>query len=53
VQKVSAVCTSFYMRRSPGVRSNIIAILAATASLPVQAQAAQCQPFERGGLETG
>jgi hypothetical protein len=41
------------MRRSPGVRSNIITILAATASLPVEAQVAQCQPFGRGGLEIG
>jgi hypothetical protein len=53
VQKVSAVCTSFYMRRSPGVRSNIITILVAIASSLVQAQAAQCQPFGRDGLETG
>ena len=53
VQKVSAVCTNFYMRRSPGVRSSITTILVATASLLVQAQAAQCQPFGRGGLETG
>jgi hypothetical protein len=29
------------MRRSPGVRSNIITILVATASLLIQAQAAQ------------
>jgi hypothetical protein len=41
------------MRRSPRVRSNIITILAVIASLLVQAQAAQCQPFGRGGLEIG
>jgi hypothetical protein len=53
VQKVSAVCTNFYMRRSLGVKSSIITILAPIASSLVQAQAAQCQPFGRGGLETG
>jgi hypothetical protein len=53
VQKVSAVCTNFYMRRSPEVRSSIIAILVATTSLLVQAQAAQYQLFGKGGLETG
>jgi hypothetical protein len=37
----------------PWVRSSITTILVATASLLAQAQAAQCQPFGRGGLETG
>jgi hypothetical protein len=50
MQKVSVVYTNFYMRRNPRVRSIITIILVATASLLVQAQAAQCQPFERGGL---
>jgi hypothetical protein len=53
VQNVSAACTNFYMRRSPRVRNSIITILVATASLLVQAEAAQCQPFGRDGLETG
>jgi hypothetical protein len=39
MQKVSAVCTNCYMRRSLGVKSSIITILAAIASLPVLAQA--------------
>jgi hypothetical protein len=37
--KASAVCTNCYMRRSPGVKSSIITILAVIASLPVLAQA--------------
>jgi hypothetical protein len=41
------------MRRSPGVRNSIITILVAIASLLVEAQAAQCQPFGRDGLEIG
>jgi hypothetical protein len=53
VQSASAACMNFYMRRSPRVRSSIITILVAIASLLIQAQAAQCQPFGRGGLETG
>jgi hypothetical protein len=53
VQNVSAAYTNFYMRRSPGVRNNIITILVAIASLLAQAQAAQCQHFEKDGLETG
>jgi hypothetical protein len=28
MQKVSAICTSYYMRRNPGAKSNIITILA-------------------------
>jgi hypothetical protein len=43
----------FYMRRSPGVKSSIITILAAIASLLALGQAAPCPPFERGGPETG
>jgi hypothetical protein len=53
VQKVSVVCTNCYMRRSPGVKSSIITILAAIASLLVLARAAPCQPFGRDGPETG
>jgi hypothetical protein len=53
VQKVSAACMNFYTRRSPRVKNSIITILVAIASSLVQAQAAQCQPFGRGGLETG
>jgi hypothetical protein len=53
VQKVSAVCTNFYMRRSPGVKSSIITILAAIASLLAVGQAAPCQPFGKDGPETG
>jgi hypothetical protein len=53
VQNVFAACTNFLMRRSPGVRNSIITILVAIASLLVEAQAAQCQPFGRDGLEIG
>jgi hypothetical protein len=53
VQKVSAVCTNFYMRRSPGVKSSIITILVAIASLLALGQSAPCQPFERDGPEIG
>jgi hypothetical protein len=53
VQKVSAVCMNFYMRRSPRVNSSIITILVAIASLLVLAQAAQCQLFGRDGPGTG
>jgi hypothetical protein len=42
VRKVSAVYTNFYMRRNPRVRSSITIILVATASLLIQARAAQC-----------
>jgi hypothetical protein len=44
---------SYYMRRNPGVKSNIITISAATASVLDLGQAVPCQPFERDGLETG
>jgi hypothetical protein len=53
VQKVSAVCMNFYMRRSPRVKSSIITILVAITSLLVLAQAAQCQLFGRDGARTG
>jgi hypothetical protein len=53
VQKVSAVCTNFYMRQSPRVKNSIITILAAIASLLALGQAAPCQPFGRDGLGTG
>jgi hypothetical protein len=53
MQKVSAVCTNFYIRRSPGVKISIITILAAIASLLALGQAAPCQPFGRDGPETG
>jgi hypothetical protein len=53
MQKVSAVCMSYYMRRNHGVKSNIITILAVTASLPALGQAVPCQLFERDGSKTG
>jgi hypothetical protein len=53
MQKISAVYMNFCMRRSPGVKNSIITTLVATALLLAQAQAAQCQPFGRDGLETG
>jgi hypothetical protein len=53
MQRVSAVCTNCYMRRNPRVKSSIIIILAAIASLLVLAQAAQCRLFGRDGPETG
>jgi hypothetical protein len=37
----------FYMKRSLGVKSSIITVLVAIASLLVLAQAAQCQPSEK------
>jgi hypothetical protein len=53
VQNVSAACTNFHMRQSPVVRNSIITILVAIASLLAQAQAAQCQFFDRDGPESG
>jgi hypothetical protein len=53
MQKVSAICMSYYMRRNPGVKNNIITILAAIASVLDLGQAVPCQPFERDGPETG
>jgi hypothetical protein len=53
VQKVSAACTNFRMRRSPRIKNSIITILVAIASLLVLAHAAQCQLFGRDGPKTG
>jgi hypothetical protein len=53
VQNVFAACMNFRMRRSPRVKNVIITILVAMASLLVLAQAAQCQPFGRGGPGPG
>jgi hypothetical protein len=53
MQKVSAICMNYYMRRNLGVKSNIITILAAIASVLDLGQAIPCQPFERDGPETG
>jgi hypothetical protein len=50
--KISAVCMNCYMRRSPGVKNNIITISAAIASLPVLAQALEYRLFGRDGPET-
>jgi hypothetical protein len=41
------------MRRSPGEKSNIITILAVTASAPALGQAVSCRPFGRDGPGTG
>jgi hypothetical protein len=41
------------MRRNPGVKSNIITILAVTASVLVLGQAVPCRLFGRDGLGTG
>jgi hypothetical protein len=49
VQNVFAACTNFRMRRIPRVKNSIITILVAIALLLALAQAAQCQPFGRGG----
>jgi hypothetical protein len=51
MQKVSAVCTNYYMRRNPGAKSNTITILAAIASLLALGQAASCRLFGRDGPE--
>jgi hypothetical protein len=53
MQKASAACTNFYMRRSPRVKSSITTTLVAIASLLALDQAAPCQPFRRDGPETG
>jgi hypothetical protein len=50
MQKVSTVCTNYYMRRNPGAKSNTITILAAIASSLALAQAAPCQPSGKDGL---
>jgi hypothetical protein len=52
VQNAFAACMNCAMKRSLGVKNSIITILVAIASWLVQAQAAQCQPFGRDGLET-
>jgi hypothetical protein len=46
MQKVSAICTSYYMRRNPGAKSNIITILADIASVPALGQAVPCDISE-------
>jgi hypothetical protein len=53
MQTVSAICTSYYMRQNPRVKSNIITILAAIASVLDLGRAVSCQPFERDSPETG
>jgi hypothetical protein len=53
MQKVSAICMSYCMRRNHGVRNNITTILAVIASVPVLGQAVPCQLFEKDGLGTG
>jgi hypothetical protein len=47
MQKVSAICTSYYMRRNPGAKSNIITILAVTASVPALGQAGPVPTFRK------
>jgi hypothetical protein len=42
MQKVSAICTSYYMRRNPRAKSNIITILVVIASVPALGQAVPC-----------
>jgi hypothetical protein len=41
------------MRQNPGVRSNIIIILVAIASVPALGQAVPCQPSGRDGPGNG
>jgi hypothetical protein len=53
MQKVSAICMSYYMKRNHGVKSNIITILAVIASVPALGQAVPYQLFGRDGPETG
>jgi hypothetical protein len=53
MQKVSAICMSYYMRQNPRVKNNIITILAVIALVLDLGQAVSCQPFERDGPETG
>jgi hypothetical protein len=53
MQKVSVVCMSYYMRRNPRVKSNIITILAVIASVPALGQVVPCQLFGRDGPGTG
>jgi hypothetical protein len=53
MQKVSAIYMNYYMRRNPGVKNNIITILAVIASVLALGQAVPCQPFGRHGPEIG
>jgi hypothetical protein len=53
MQKVSAVCMSYCMRRNHGVKSNITIFLAVIASVPALGQVVPCQLFGRDGLGTG
>ena len=53
MQDVFAVCMNFRMRRSPGVKNNIITTSVAIASLLALAQATQCQRFEIDGPGPG
>jgi hypothetical protein len=52
MQKVSAVCMSYYMRQNHGVKSNIITILSVIASVPALGQVVMCQLFGRDGPGT-
>jgi hypothetical protein len=53
MQKVSAVCMSYCMKRNHGVRSNITTILVVIVSVLALGQAVPCQLFGRDGLGTG
>jgi hypothetical protein len=53
MQKVSAIYTNYYMRQNPGVKNNIITILAVIASVLALGQAVPCQLFGKGGSEIG
>jgi hypothetical protein len=53
MHEVSAICMSYYMRRNPGVKNNIITILAAIASVLDLGQVVPYKPFEKDGPETG
>jgi hypothetical protein len=51
--KVSTICTNYYMIRNPGVKNNIITILAVIASVLALGRAVPCQLFGRDGPEIG
>jgi hypothetical protein len=51
--KVSVACTSFYMRRSPGVKSSITTTLVVIASLLAPGQAVLCPPSGSDGPGIG
>jgi hypothetical protein len=53
MQKVSEIYTNYYMRQNPGVKNNIITILAVIASMLALGQVVPCQPFGRDGPEIG